>query len=82
VAAVHAPEEQDARLEDTANGTRRRAAGNPQPDRLMGMRPGQSEEKVRLLKNLERSARAEEKLRIKALDHQLSLEQGSPQSPR
>jgi hypothetical protein len=48
----------------------------------MGMRPGQSEEKVRLLKNLERSARAEEKLRIKALDHQLSLEQGSPQSPR
>jgi hypothetical protein len=36
---------------------------------VMQMRPGQSAEKLRLLAELERSARAEVKLRQKALEH-------------
>jgi hypothetical protein len=36
---------------------------------VMQMRPGQSAEKLELLADLERSARAEAKLRLKALAH-------------
>jgi hypothetical protein len=36
---------------------------------VMQMRPGQSAEKLKLLADLERSARAEVKLRLKALAH-------------
>jgi hypothetical protein len=36
---------------------------------VMQMRPGQSAEKLALLADLERSARAEVKLRLKALAH-------------
>jgi hypothetical protein len=36
---------------------------------VMQMRPGQSAKKLNLLADLERSARAEVKLRIKALEH-------------
>lgn len=42
---------------------------------VMQMRPGQTPEKLETLKHLERSARAELKLRQKALEHQRSLEQ-------
>jgi hypothetical protein len=36
---------------------------------VLAMRPNQSAEKLELLRNLERSARAEVKLRLKALNH-------------
>jgi hypothetical protein len=36
---------------------------------VMQMRPGQSAEKLKLLNDLERSARAEVKLRVKALEY-------------
>jgi hypothetical protein len=36
---------------------------------VMAMQPGQSAEKLKLLADLERSARAEVKLRLKAIQH-------------
>jgi hypothetical protein len=36
---------------------------------VLAMRPNQSAEKLELLRNLERSARAEVKFRLKALNH-------------
>jgi hypothetical protein len=36
---------------------------------VLAMRPNQSAEKLELLRNLEQSARAEVKLRLKALNH-------------
>jgi hypothetical protein len=47
---------------------------------VMQMRPGQSAEKVKLLHNLERSARAETKLRVRALAYH--RQQRRPQYPQ
>jgi len=46
---------------------------------VMQMRPGQSAEKLKLLSDLERSARAEVKLRLKALAYARS-QSGQPPS--
>jgi hypothetical protein len=66
-----APESQNARLEDDAA----RDAKLPAEIRnltIMGMRPGLTREKKTLLHDLERSARAELKLRHKAIEYYLS----------
>jgi hypothetical protein len=63
----------DAKALQAALNDNRREVRNLQ---VLQMRPGHSPEKLELLRNLERSARASVKLAQKALAHRRKLEAG------